>query len=55
MFYKVLGFLVWQIGKRYVRRKLTPKTVPALAAAGVAGAVIVGAAVAASKRDAAGA
>ncbi len=51
MFYKVLGFVVWQIGKRWLRRKLTPTSPAAIAAAGVAGAVIVGAAVAQSRRS----
>ena len=40
-----------QVPDPQLRRKLTPTSPPAIAAAGLAGAVIIGAAVAQSRRD----
>ena len=49
MGYKLLGYVVWQGGKWYVRRRvdLAP---PKLAVAGLAGAVLVGGLVVAQRR-----
>ena len=41
MGYKILGFLVWQVGKRYARRKLQDSQ-RNLAIAGLATAAVVG-------------
>jgi hypothetical protein len=41
MGYKVLGFLVWQGGKWYVRRRVSGRSAK-LAAAGVSAAVVAG-------------
>ena len=41
MGYKLLGFIVWQGGKRYIRRRSTG-VVPKAAAAGLGAAVVVG-------------
>ena len=52
MGYKVLGFLVWQGGKWYVRRRVSEPRAK-LAIAGVSAAVVAGVLVA-SRRSAAG-
>jgi hypothetical protein len=50
MAYKVLGYLVWQVGKLVVRRKVRgAATTRNLAIAGVVGVAIAGAIVAGSR------
>jgi len=50
MGYKVLGFVVWQVGKLVVRRKVRgAATTRNLAIAGVVGVAVVGAIVAGSR------
>jgi len=49
MGYKVLGYVVWQGGKWYVRRKL-PEAPPKLALAGIAGAALAGGALVVQRR-----
>jgi hypothetical protein len=51
MGYKVLGYVVWQGGKWYVRRKL-PGAPPKLALAGLAGAALAGGALVVGRRAA---
>jgi hypothetical protein len=53
MGYKVLGYVVWQGGKWYVRRRI-PGTAPKLALARIAGAALVGGALVAERRAATG-
>lgn len=52
MLYKLLGWVVWQVGKRWLRRKL-PAT-PALVGAVAVGGAIVVAAVGAARREPSG-
>ena len=49
MGYKVLGYVVWQGGKWYVRRRM-PGSAPKLALAGIAGAALAGGALVAQRR-----
>jgi hypothetical protein len=51
MGYKVLGYVVWQGGKLYLRRRL-PGAAPKVALAGIAGVALAGGAVAAQRRSA---
>ncbi|MDW5598192.1 hypothetical protein VSS74_27795 [Conexibacter stalactiti] len=45
MYYKALGFIVWRLGTRYLRKRYgtAPKKIGAgaLAAAGIAGAIVI--------------
>jgi hypothetical protein len=49
MGYKVLGFVVWQGGKWYLRRRVSDSKVPTAAAAVAGVALLAGAAVAAKQ------
>jgi len=49
MGYKVLGYVVWQGGKLYARRKL-PGAAPKVAFAGLAGAALAGGALVVQRR-----
>jgi hypothetical protein len=51
MGYKVLGYVVWQGGKWYARRKL-PGAAPKLALVGLAGAALAGGALVVQRRAA---
>jgi H+/Cl- antiporter ClcA len=55
MLYKLLGWVVWQLGKRYLRRKLSAPSAPALVGAVAVAAAIVAAAVTAARHEAAAA
>jgi hypothetical protein len=51
MGYKVLGYIVWQGAKLYIRRR-TPDSAPKLAIASIAGAALVGGIIAVQRRSA---
>ncbi len=53
MGYKLLGYVVWQGGKLYVRRRLPGAPPKAALVAGVAGVVLAGGALVAVQRRAA--
>ncbi len=51
MFYKLLGMLVWNGGKVFLRRKYGPTYAPKPLLAGLVIAIVAGVAVLASRRD----
>jgi hypothetical protein len=51
MAYKLLGYVVWQGGKWYVRHRM-PAAAPKIALAGIAGAAFAGGALVAQRRAA---
>jgi len=51
MFYKLLGMLVWNGGKLFLRRKYGPTYVPKPLVAGGILAVVAGVAILASRRE----
>ena len=51
MFYKLLGMVVWNGGKVFLRRKYGPTYVPKPLVAGAVIAVVAGVAIAAARRD----
>jgi hypothetical protein len=50
MGYKILGFVVWQVGKLYVRRRMSG-TAPEAALAGIAVAIVAGVVVTAKQQQ----
>jgi hypothetical protein len=54
MGYKVLGYMVWQGTKWYVRRRVPGRPAPKLALAGIAGVALAGGAVVVQRRAATG-
>ena len=51
MAYKLLGYVVWQGGKWYVRHRM-PGSTPKIALAGIAGVALAGGALVAQRRAA---
>jgi len=54
MGYKVLGYMVWQGTKWYVRRRVPGRPAPKLALAGIAGAALAGGVLVVQRRAATG-
>jgi len=54
MGYKVLGYMVWQGTKWYIRRRVPGGPAPKLALAGIAGVALVGGALVVQRRAATG-
>ena len=54
MGYKVLGYMVWQGTKWYVRRRVPGGPAPKLALAGIAGAALAGGVLVVQRRAATG-